>query len=233
MFFKTETSDKLLIKTEELSKDERILKQNPRFIVITDFVTIIAKDLKTKLNRDFKIAELPKYFDFFLPLTGAEIYKSTNDNKADRDAAYKLAQLYDILVTDNPDIYKEGSHKLNIFLSRLLFCFFAEDTGIFNKESVFTETLSQHTSEDGSNVHLFLDSLFHRLRSNDGDFPVFLKEEFPYVNGGLFRDNIQSPQFSAKSRKILLECGDLDWSEINPDIFGSMIQAVADPEERR
>src|SRR5690606_16661326 len=84
----------------------------------------------------------------------------------------------------------------------------------------------------GSNVHLFLNSLFHRLRSNDGDFPVFLKEEFPYVNGGLFRDNIESPRFSAKSRKILLECGDLDWSEINPDIFGSMIQAVADPEER-
>lgn len=232
MFFKTEASDKLLIKTEELSKDEGILKQNPRFIIITDFETIIAKDLKTKLNRDFKIEELPKYFDFFLPLTGAEIYKSTNDNKADRDAAYKLAQLYDILVTDNPDIYKDGSHKLNVFLSRLLFCFFAEDTGIFNKGSVFTETLSQHTSEDGSNVHLFLNSLFHRLRSNDGDFPVFLKEEFPYVNGGLFRDNIESPRFSAKSRKILLECGDLDWSEINPDIFGSMIQAVADPEER-
>ncbi|MGX5818001.1 class I SAM-dependent DNA methyltransferase [Chitinophaga lutea] len=232
VFFAPEESDRLLIKAEEASKEERIVKQSPRFIIITDFETIIAKDLKTKINRDFKVAELPKYFDFFLPLTGAEIYKSSNDNKADRDAAYKLAQLYDILVTDNPDIYKGGSHNLNVFLSRLLFCFFAEDTGIFNRRSVFTETLSQHTSEDGSNVHQYLNSLFHRLRSNDGDFPVFLKEHFPYVNGGLFRDNIQSPRFSAKARKILLECGDLDWSEINPDIFGSMIQAVAEPEER-
>lgn len=232
VFFAIEASDRLLIKAEESSKEERIVKQSPRFIIITDFETIIAKDLKTKTNRDFKVAELPRYLDFFLPLTGAEIYKSSNDNKADRDAAYKLAQLYDILVTDNPDIYKGGSHNLNVFLSRLLFCFFAEDTGIFNRRSVFTETLSQHTSEDGSNVHQYLNSLFHRLRSNDGDFPVFLKEDFPYVNGGLFRDNIQSPRFSAKARKILLECGDLDWSEINPDIFGSMIQAVAEPEER-
>lgn len=231
IFLKVDKSDRLLIQTEELACDERILKHNPRFIFVTDFETIVSKDLKTKQNRDFKILDLPKYFDFFLPLTGAEIYKSSNDNKADRDAAYKLAQLYDILVTDNPDIYKEGSHKLNVFLSRLLFCFFAEDTGIFERLSIFTETLSQHTAEDGNNVHDFLSRLFLRLNSSAGDFPDYL-EQFPYVNGGLFRDLIQPPKFSTKSRRILLECGDLDWSEINPDIFGSMIQAVADPEER-
>jgi type II restriction/modification system DNA methylase subunit YeeA len=231
VFFKVGKSDKLLFDAEESAKDERILKHSPRFVIVTDFETIVAKDLKTKLNRDFKIKELPKYFDFFLPLTGAEIYKSSNDNRADRDAAYKLAQLYDILVTDNPDIYKEGSHKLNVFLSRLLFCFFAEDTGIFEKESIFTETLSQHTAEDGNNVHGFLNILFKRLNSKEGVFPAYL-EQFPYVNGGLFRDTIHSPKFSAKARQILIECGDLDWSEINPDIFGSMIQAVADPEER-
>ncbi|TKK68068.1 class I SAM-dependent DNA methyltransferase [Ilyomonas limi] len=231
LFFKVEQTDRLLIEAEESAKEERILKQHPRFVIITDFETIVAKDLKTRLNRDFKIAELPKYYDFFLPLTGAEIYKSSNDNKADRDAAYKLAQLYDNLVTDNSDLYKEGSHKLNIFLSRLLFCFFAEDTGIFEKESVFTEILVQHTAEDGSNVHLFLNDLFRKLNSKEGNFPAYL-EQFPYVNGGLFNAEINAPKFSARSRKILVECGDLDWSEINPDIFGSMIQAVADPEER-
>lgn len=231
IFFKIEKSDRLLLEAEEAAKEERILKHTPRFIIVTDFVTIIAKDLKTKINRDFPIAELSRYFDFFLPLTGAEIYKSSNDNKADRDAAYKLAQLYDILVTDNPDIYKEGSHNLNVFLSRLLFCFFAEDTGIFEKVSVFTETLSLHTSEDGKNIHTFLNQLFQKLNSKNGDFPAYF-DQFPYVNGGLFRDTIQSPKFSSKSRRILIECGDLDWSEINPDIFGSMIQAVADPEER-
>jgi type II restriction/modification system DNA methylase subunit YeeA len=231
IFFKTAVADKLLLEVEEAAKSERILKHGPRLIIVTDFKTIVAKDLKTKLNADFDFIDLPKYKDFFYPISGAEIYKSSNDNKADRDAAYKLANLYDILVTDNPDIYKDGSHKLNVFLSRLLFCFFAEDTGIFENESIFTETLYLYTTENGNDVHQFLDQLFQRLNSKEGIFPTYL-ERFPYVNGGLFRDNIHSPKFSTKSRKILLECGDLDWSEINPDIFGSMIQAVTDPEER-
>jgi type II restriction/modification system DNA methylase subunit YeeA len=231
IFFKMAPADRLLIEAEESAKEDRILKQNPRFVIVTDFETLVAKDLKTKLNRDFSIAEIPKYFDFFLPLAGAEIYRATNDNKADRDAAYKLAQLYDTLITDNHNVYQDGSHDLNVFLSRLLFCFFAEDTGIFDKVSIFTETLSLHTAEDGSDVHGFLNNLFLRLNTKNGVFPAYL-EQFPYVNGGLFNNAIQSPHFSAKSRKILLECGDLDWSEINPDIFGSMIQAVADPEER-
>jgi len=231
IFFKTSNADRLLIEVEDAATDARILKQNPRLIIVTDFNTIAAKDLKTKLNADFPIADLPKYKDFFYPISGGEIYKSSNDNKADRDAAYKLAQLYDNLVTENIDIYREGSHNLNVFLSRLLFCFFAEDTGIFEKESVFTETLSNNTAQNGADVHEFLNQLFHKLNTKDGDFPKYL-EQFPYVNGGLFRDDIQSPKFSAKSRSILVECGDLDWSEINPDIFGSMIQAVADPDER-
>jgi len=230
LFFAYAEKD-LHLKVDEFAIDERLLKQNPRFVIVTDYNTLVAKDLKTKLNRDFPLKDLPKYFDFFLPLTGAEVYKSSNDNKADRDAAYKMAQLYDILVQDNPD-YKDDSHKLNIFLSRLLFCFFAEDTGIFEKSSIFTETLSQHTNPDGKDVDEFLNSFFSRLNTENGSFPDYLQNQFPYVNGGLFRDNITSPKFSSKSRALLLSCGDLDWSEINPDIFGSMIQAVADPEER-
>lgn len=230
LFFAYAEKD-LHLKVDEFAIDERLLKQNPRFVIVTDYNTLVAKDLKTKLNRDFPLKDLPKYFDFFLPLTGAEVYKSSNDNKADRDAAYKMAQLYDILVQDNPD-YKDDSHKLNIFLSRLLFCFFAEDTGIFEKPSIFTETLSQHTNADGKDVDEFLNSFFQRLNTENGSFPDYLQNQFPYVNGGLFRDNITSPKFSSKARALLLSCGDLDWSEINPDIFGSMIQAVADPEER-
>jgi type II restriction/modification system DNA methylase subunit YeeA len=230
VFFTTSTGE-LNLKVEEFAKEDRVLKQNPRFVIVTDYKTLVAKDLKSKVGRDFPIQDLPKYFDFFLPLSGAEIYKSSNDNKADRDAAYKMAQLYDILVQDNPH-FAADSHKLNIFLSRLLFCFFAEDTGIFEKASVFTETLSQHTNVSGADVHEFLNTFFKRLNTKSGNFPDYLQKQFPYVNGGLFRDNIQSPIFSAKARALLLSCGDLDWSEINPDIFGSMIQAVADPEER-
>jgi len=230
VFFKAVQSANILSIADECANKDKILKQYPRFVIVTDYKTLVAKDLKSGLNLDIPIKDLPRYFDFFLPLAGAEIYKSTNDNKADRDAAYKLGQLYDILVKDNPE-FKTESHSLNTFLSRLLFCFFAEDTGIFEKESVFTDTLAQHTDQDGSDVDLFFNQLFKRLNSSKGKFADW-QEQFPYVNGGLFRDDIVCPKFSYKSRKILLECGGLNWSEINPDIFGSMIQAVADPEER-
>lgn len=232
ILFKIANTTTLLAEVEDLAASERILKHNPRLVLVTDFKAVVAKDLKTKLNADFAFRDFPKFKNFFFPLSGAEIYKSSNDNKADRDAAYKLAELYDHLLADNIEIRSAGSHNLNIFLSRLLFCFFAEDTGIFTKESIFTETLVGNTLEDGSDTHIFLDLLFRRMRCQEGNFPDIIREEFPYVNGGLFRDDIRSPKFSAKTRKILLECGDLDWSEINPDIFGSMIQAVADPEER-
>lgn len=231
IFFKTASRERLLLEVEDSAADKEILNQNPRFILITDFHTIVARDLKKRVNADFNFDELPRYKDFFLPLTGAELYKAVNDNKADREAAYQLAKLYDILVADNAEISVNGTHNLNLFLSRLLFCFFAEDTGIFDIESIFTNTLANNTSENGRNVHIFLNSLFHRLNSAQGEFSIHL-QDFPYVNGGLFRDEIKSPQFSKKSRDILLECGNLEWSEINPDIFGSMIQAVADPEER-
>ncbi|MFV0200046.1 N-6 DNA methylase [Empedobacter falsenii] len=233
IFFKVEKEANLLNLIDELAKDEKIKKQKPRFIVVTDFKDVLAVDTKLGNNKEFPIEELGEQTDFFLPLSGAEIYRVSNDNKLDRDAAYKLGELYDILVVDNPDWIAQGSHQLNIFLSRLLFCFFAEDTGIFDVKSIFTETLANNTKKDGSDVDLFLTTLFKKLNTpdNQGSFePHF--DKFPYVNGGLFRDDIQCPKFSTKARQILLDSGELDWSEINPDIFGSMIQAVADPAER-
>lgn len=233
IFFKVEESEKLIHTIDELGKDEKILKQKPRFIVVTDFEQVLATDTKLKTNKEFPIGELADQVDFFLPLSGAEIYRVSSDNKADRDAAYKLGELYDLLVVDNPDWVAQGSHQLNLFLSRLLFCFFAEDTGIFSVKSVFTETLANNTKADGSDVDEFLSLLFKKLNTEQGkaEFPDYLAD-FDYVNGGLFRDDIVSPKFSKKSRQILLDSGELDWSEINPDIFGSMIQAVADPSER-
>ena len=234
VFFKKEESKKLLSTVEFLSKEDRILKYNPRFVILTDYETLVAKDLKLSKNLDIKLEELPKYFDFFLPLAGSEVYNTKNDNKADRDAAYKMAELYDNLITANPDIYNslKSIHNLNVFLSRILFCFFAEDTEIFEEDSVFTNTLVQHTLENGSDIHIFLNDLFHRLNTKvSTSFPAYLAK-FPYVNGGLFRDEINLPKFTAKARKTLMELGALDWKEINPDIFGSMIQAVVLPEYR-
>lgn len=235
LLFKAEESDKLLISIESLSTEERILKHSPRFIIVTDFKTLLAKDLKLGTTRDIPIEELPRHYDFFLPLAGSEVYVTKNDNKADRDAAYKMAELYDCLIHANEGIYtsKESVHSLNIFLSRLLLCFFAEDTGIFEEEGIFTNSLAQHTQPDGSDTHVFLNELFKRLNSkNRNDFPVYLADKFPYVNGGLFRDPIESPRFTSKARKILIGLGELQWQDINPDIFGSMIQAVVLPEYR-
>ncbi len=234
IFFKSLTEGSLMDTIDELSKDDKILRQKPRFIVVTDFERFFATDTKLKTNKEFTLDELAEQTDFFLPLSGAEIYRVHNNNELDRNAAYKLGELYDILVVDNPDWIAKGSHQLNIFLSRLLFCFFAEDTGIFAVKSIFTEALANNTKADGSDVDEFLSLLFKRLNTTDTELvevPSYLKD-FPYVNGGLFRDEIECPKFSKKARQILIDSGELDWSEINPDIFGSMIQAVADPSER-
>ncbi|MFZ7187017.1 class I SAM-dependent DNA methyltransferase [Avibacterium avium] len=228
IIFRVEDENNLLNAIDDISKDAGVQKHNPRFAIMTDFKHLVAKDLKLGKTLDIKIKELPKHYDFFLPLAGSEVYHSANDNEADRNAAYKMATLYDHLIEENPDIYQSKAqiHHLNVFLSRLLFCFFAEDTGIFPEDSIFTNTLVQHTDKNGKDTHLFLDRLFARLDSQDTTgLPEFLAK-FPYVNGGLFQDKISSPKFSAKARKILVELGELQWKDINPDIFGSMIQAV-------
>jgi len=234
IFFKVEASDKLLSSIEDISKDERILKHQPRFAILTDYKQLVAKDLKLGKNLDIKLIELTNYHDFFLPLAGSEVYSSGNNNDADRNASYKMASLYDLLIDENPTIYnsKESIHNLNIFLSRLLFCFFAEDTEIFKEESIFTNTLAQHTAENGKDTHTFLNDLFDRLDTENAEhLPNYLRK-FEYVNGGLFDQKINSPLFTSKARKTLIELGGLQWKDINPDIFGSMIQAVVIPEYR-
>ncbi len=234
VFFKEEETHKLLSAIDAVSKEERMLKHGPRFAIVTDYKALVAKDLKLGKNLDIPVEELPKYFSFFLPLAGSEVYHSTNDNEADRKAAYKMAQLYDELVTQNKNIYhsKESIHQLNVFLSRLLFCYFAEDTEIFEGDSIFTNTLVQHTNSNGGDTHLFLNTVFDKLNSNGNKGFASYLTRFPYVNGGLFGNKISTPVFTAKARKILIKLGNLNWKEINPDIFGSMIQAVVIPEYR-
>lgn len=234
IFFTVEESEKLLTTIDDVSKDEQILKHKPRFAIVTDYKQLVAKDLRLNRSLDIKLEDLPKQFSFFLPLSGSEVYSASNDNEADRNASYKMATLYDLLREENPEIYdsKESIHHLNIFLSRLLFCYFAEDTEIFEEDSIFTNTLVQHTHSNGSDTHTFLTDLFRKLNTNGRDGFAEYLAKFPYVNGGLFNDNIDVPVFSPKARKVLIELGDLDWKDINPDIFGSMIQAVVMDEYR-
>jgi len=206
---------KLLSSIDAITNDERILKHKPRFAIFTDYKRIVARDLKlNKLPLDIEIKELPNYFDFFLPLAGSEVYNAANDNEADRNASYKMATLYDLLIEENPNIYnsKESIHHLNVFLSRLLFCFFAEDTEIFEIENIFTDTLSLHTAENGSDTHTFLDDLFERLNTENADnLPEYLRK-FEYVNGGLFGQKLNAPQFNKKARNMLIKLGKLRWN---------------------
>lgn len=232
LFFKVVTTNELYSTTDSYKNQPDLIKHDPRFIIITDYQQLLAIDTKTFETLDTKITELDKCFDFFLPWAGMEKASYQGENPADVKAAEKMAKLFDELKKDNPElINKEQLHSLNVFLSRLLFCFFAEDTGIFEAKQ-FTNAIKNYTQLDGSDLHEYLDKIFAVMNHNHREnLPDYIGK-FPYVNGGLFKDNHPVPQFSFKSRQLLLENGDLDWSVINPDIFGSMMQAVVDAKQR-
>lgn len=231
LFFKEELKNDLHLTISSL-KDE--LKHNQRFVIVTDYKTMLAIDTLTKDQLDTPITDLPKYYDFFLPWAGMEKATHAAENPADVKAAEKMAKLFDEIKKDNPDTSAEFNHNLNIFFSRLLFCYFAEDTNIF-EDNQFSHVVESHTRTDGSDLDAYLNRLFWVLNTpNDkrGDIPNFLNA-FPYVNGGLFREEIPCPKFTSRSRQLLIDSGDSnDWSAINPDIFGSMFQAVISPEHR-
>lgn len=218
---------------EEMKTAKAAKTNDPRFLIVTDFGQILAVDRKTGDTLDTDFQGLETHFTFFLPWAGMEKTKLSNENPADVKAAEKMAKLFDAIKQDNPDYLRHDAHAMNVFLARLLFCLFAEDTGIFTENAV-SNAIASHTAEDGTDLDAFFKQLFDLLDTPDkkrGNLPDYLKC-FPYVNGGLFRDHYDIPQFSAKSRRMLIEAGSLTWAEINPDIFGSMFQTVIDPEKR-
>ncbi|EPN3958561.1 DNA methyltransferase [Vibrio alginolyticus] len=225
----------LFVEVDEIKRSKTVETNKIRFVVVTDFNQIIAVDTKTQDTLDIELNQLPKHFDFFLPWAGMEKMVYRGENPADVKAAEKMADFFDHIKEQNypANASKEQLHDLVVFLNRLLFCFFAEDTKIFG-ENQFTNLLNQHTSEDGSDVASTFERLFEVLNKpahQRGDLPQYLAR-FPYVNGGLFKKDIVIPSFDAKARRMLLDSGQLDWADINPDIFGSMIQGVADPDTR-
>jgi len=231
LFFKEELNNDLHLTISQLREE---LKHNQRFVIVTDYKTILAIDSLTNDRLDISITDLPKYYDFFLPWAGMEKAKHAAENPADVKAAEKMARLFDEIKKDNPDTSVESLRNLNSFFSRLLFCYFAEDTNIFD-DNQFSHAVQSHTESNGSDLSTYLNRLFWVLNTpidKRGDIPHYLNA-FPYVNGGLFKEEIPSPKFTSKSRQLLIESGDSnDWSAINPDIFGSMFQAVISPEHR-
>lgn len=230
IWFKPVDGD-LFAAIEELKTAKGTRTNKPRFLIVTDFKQLVAVDTKTTDTLDIELPELETNFDFFLPWAGMEKTRLSNENPADIKAAEKMAKLFDAIKQDNPEYVRENAHSMNVFLGRLLFCLFAEDTGIF-PENAISNAIASHTAVDGSDLDTFFKTLFDLLDSNGRNgIPEHLKC-FPYVNGGLFKDHFDIPSFSAKSRRMIIASGELNWSEINPDIFGSMFQAVIDPEER-
>ena len=215
---------------------------NPRhrtkFTLATDGITFEAEDLVSDVPPiACEYAEFPDHFGFFLPLAGITTVKQIRESAFDIKATGRLNRLYVELLKDNPDWgTDERRHDMNHFMARLIFCFFAEDTDIFNGGSLFTATIEQMSARDSSNTHEVISELFRamntRIEDRAGANLPRWADAFPYVNGGLFSDDTNAPRFSKIARSYLLHIGNLDWTKINPDIFGSMIQAVAEDEER-
>ena len=233
LFFKVEEDKDLHLAIDLAQKDPAILKQHPRFIIITDFKTVLAMDTKVGDTLDVSLRELSENYTFFLPWAGMEKTQIESLNLADIKAAEKLAQLYDIIIKENHIETDTERHGLNIFLSRLLFCFFAEDTGIFDDDQ-FTNAIASHTNDDGTDLQDYLIALFKVMNTDDkqrSNEPAHVKA-FPYVNGGLFAVDYPAPKLNAKARKMIINAGTLNWKQINPDIFGSMMQAVVHSDQR-
>jgi len=216
--------------------------QKARFILATDGSDFQAEDLGGGETVACEFRDFADHFGFFLELAGISTVRAIKENSFDIKATSRLNKLYVELLKDNPEWATEARrHDLNHFLARLIFCFFAEDTDIFRSDNLFTATVEQMSKRDSSDTHEIIAELFRAMDTKPGE----RKREkirswadvFPYVNGELFRildpaAGPAVPRFSKIARSYLLHVGNLDWTKINPDIFGSMIQAVADDEER-
>ncbi len=208
-----------------------------KFILATDGETLEAEELDSGDTIACAYPDFPDHFGFFLPLAGISIIRQIRDNAFDIRATSRLNKLYVELLKDNPDWgAAERRPEMNHFMARLIFCFFAEDTDIFHSSGLFTATLEQMSARDASNTHAVISEIFRAMNTaidqrSQASLPRWA-DIFPYVNGGLFSGSVAVPRFSRIARSYLLHIGQLDWTQINPDIFGSMIQAVADDEER-
>jgi hypothetical protein len=212
-------------------------KGKVRFVVATDGADFEAEDIETGETVACSFKDFPDHFGFFLPLAGISTVKQIRESSFDIRATSRLNKLYIELLKDNPEWgTAERRHEMNHLMARLIFCFFAEDTDIFSKLGIFSETVERMSERDSSNTHQIISEIFRSMDTKIADrlnanLPRWA-DTFPYVNGGLFSGSVEVPRFSKIARSYLLQIGSLDWTKINPDIFGSMIQAVADDEER-
>ncbi|NTE90092.1 class I SAM-dependent DNA methyltransferase [Agrobacterium rubi] len=223
---------------EALKKSPATARAKARFVLATDGDLFEAEDLTTDdAPISCTFTDFPNHFGFFLPLAGITTVKQVRESSFDIRATSRLNRLYVELLKDNPEWgAAHRRHDMNHFMARLIFCFFAEDTEIFDSGATFTSAIETMSAKDSLNTHEVISELFRamntRAEAHAATGVPRWASRFPYVNGGLFSGSTDVPRFSRIARSYLLHIGSLDWKKINPDIFGSMIQAVADDEER-
>lgn len=219
-----------------LKASQKTAKGKVKFVLATDGEMVEAEELVTGEPLACPYTDLANHFGFFLPLAGISTVAEIKENPIDIKATGRLNKLYIQLLKDNEDWASDAKRpQLNQFLARLIFCFFAEDTGIF-LPGLFTNCLRQMTDQQSTNTHEVIQKLFQAMdtpiaKRKEAKYPAWA-DQFPYVNGKLFSGTAEVPKFSKIAHSYLLRVGELHWQDINPDIFGSMIQAVADDDER-
>lgn len=202
----------------------------PKYILVSDFHTFILYDLEEKTDHEFSLSEFINNVHLFGFIAGYEKRTYKDEDPVNIDAAYLMGQLHDSL-----EDVGYTDHALEVYLVRLLFCLFADDTGIFER-GIFQEYIDLHTKEDGSDLALHIAQIFQVLNTPKDKRLSNLDEnqnQFPYVNGQLFAEVLPFASFNSKMREMLLEACYLDWGKISPAIFGSMFQAAMNQDERR
>ncbi len=225
------------ITLNSLKESQETKKGKAKFILSTDGKYFSSEDLLSGETIACEYKNFADYFGFFLPLAGISTISQIKENSIDIKATGRLNKLYVELLKNNPDLdSSEKREEMNHFMARLIFCFFAEDTGIFGANLSFTKTIEQISDQNSRNTSEIIQKIFCVMdipnsERKENDIPKWAIN-FPYVNGGLFTKNVEVPYFSKIARSYLIHIGNLDWQKINPDIFGSMIQVVAEEEER-
>ena len=206
-------------------------RDQPRYMLVSDFQTFELRDLDERETVSFPLVELPRHVEAFGFILGVQRRTFRDQDPANVKAAELVGRLHDAL-------HEAGyrGHDLERFLVRIVFCLFADDTGIFEPRDIFLDFLEARTGEDGADLGLWLSQLFQVLDTPESDRQRTLDEDlarFPYINGELFDGPLRIPAFDAAMRGALLDACRFDWSEISPAIFGALFQSVMDPAERR
>ena len=205
--------------------------RRPRYILVSDFQGFELYDLDTREHRHFSLADLPAHVEAFGFILGVQRRPFRDQDPANIEAAELVGRLYDAL-----DAAGYRGHDLERFLVRLVFCLFADDTGIFEPRDIFFDFIETRTGEDGADLGPWLAQIFQVLDTPEDERTTTLDDDlarFPYVNGDLFRGPLRIPSFTAAMRDRLLDACRFDWSNISPAIFGALFQSVMDPKERR